>query len=228
MQVHILRSMVGVSIVSLIFSAIILTDTGKNHPNKSEGSKPNVVHSDENGKQIPNEVKPEKNSQAPVDTPQVRVKNRLDLLEIESETDSSGTEDEIALSARGGIGAEEIQNIEVESSEPFAPESNRIQLADDPLHAALSINFTTEPGALGVPSQGRVDSNEDATPVEYEKEKQTKPEPEGSDPTDKGDRGGGEHKGRPKLAHVNEIPIIKMGAYQQEPNGLTVIKTWNN
>ena len=228
MQVHILKSMVGVSIVSLLFSAIVLTDTGKNVPNKSEATKPNVVMSDEKNKQNPSEVNRDKKSEAPVDTPQVRVKNRLDLLEIESETDSPGTEDQIALSPRGGIDAEEIQNIEVESSEPFAPESNRIQLADDPLHAALSINFTTEPSSVEVPFEGRVDSNEDATPVEYEKQKETKPKPEGTDPTDKGDRAGGEHKGRPKLAHVNEIPIIKMGAYQQEPNGLTVIKTWNN
>ncbi|MBX9805586.1 MAG: hypothetical protein K2Y18_07540 [Alphaproteobacteria bacterium] len=223
MQITILKNMVGVSIAALIVSSLCVGNTVKNQKQETETSKPNVTLSEENHKLTPPSAEKEKGQKVPTDTPQVRVKDRLDLLEIESE-DGAGTEDDMALSARGGIRADSMQTGELELVTPQTQESEDLQNSREQLQAAQNVNDTTT-------KQVSADFNGIVTPIDYQdKSDQGKaniPDPE-DEPTDEGDRAGGEHKGRPKMVKLSNIPIIKMGGSIQENNGLTVIKTWAN
>ena len=62
-------------------------------------------------------------------------------------------------------------------------------------------------------------------------DRESRPEPEPEDPTDptsKGTGPGGGHKGGPKVARLNSIPIIRMGENFQEHEGFKIIKPRNS
>lgn len=70
-----------------------------------------------------------------------------------------------------------------------------------------------------------------ATPIIYggdDDDPAPQKEEDPDDPTSKGTRKGGQHKGIEVAPMIKAIPIIRMGEYNKENAGLTVIKPWNS